>query len=138
MAKKPLNAYLAHLLTQANRQVSRQLSASGVPVDQWRLLVALDENSGATMGELAEGLALNHPTLTKIVDRMVDEALMYRLPDPHDRRKVRMFLSDKGRVLLGQHNARVHAHESEVEGAYGTADAKKLKAMLESLIKQMS
>ena len=51
------------------------------------------------MGELADAVLLNHPTLTKMIDRMVSDTLVYRVQDPNDRRKVLMFISDRGKVL---------------------------------------
>ncbi|OBZ94785.1 MarR family transcriptional regulator [Pararhizobium polonicum] len=138
MSERSLNDHLSHLLAQANRHLSRQLTAEGVSLDQWRLMKALSEAGGMTMGKLAEELALNHPTLTKLVDRMVQDALVYRVPDPNDRRKVRMFLSDKGSALLASQNKRVQDHEMKVEDNYGNEDAQRLKDMLEVFIKQIS
>jgi DNA-binding MarR family transcriptional regulator len=138
MSERSLNDHLSHLLAQANRHLSRQLTAEGVSLDQWRLMKALSEAGGMTMGKLAEELALNHPTLTKLVDRMVQDALVYRVPDPNDRRKVRMFLSDKGSALLASQNKRVQDHETKVEDNYGNEDAQRLKDMLEVFIKQIS
>lgn len=138
MQRRPLSDHLSHLLAQANRHISRQLNAEGVSLDQWRLMMALSEGGGSTMGKLAEELAINHPTLTKLVDRMVEEALAYRVPDPSDRRKVRMFLSDKGVALLESQNRRVQDHEARVEDSYGNEDAKKLRDMLDTFIKQIS
>jgi DNA-binding MarR family transcriptional regulator len=138
MADHSLNDHLAHLLTQANRHLNRQLSAEGVSIDQWRLMKVLSESGGMTMGKLAEELALNNPSVTKLVDRMVEDALVYRVPDPDDRRKVRMFLSDKGAALLASQDKRVRDHETFIEDSYGNADAQQLKALLESLIKKIS
>lgn len=138
MAERSLNDHLSHLLAQANRHLSRQLTAEGISLDQWRLMKALSESGGMTMGKLADELALNHPTLTKLVDRMVQDALVYRVPDPNDRRKVRMFLSDKGLALLAAQNKRVQDHEAKVEDSYGNEDAQRLKDMLEIFIKQIS
>ncbi|MCR6502398.1 MarR family transcriptional regulator [Shinella sp. CPCC 101442] len=137
MAERSLNDHLSHLLAQANRHLSRQLTAEGVSLDQWRLMKVLSEAGGLPMGKLAEELALNLPTLTKLVDRMVQDALVYRVPDPADRRKVRMFLSDKGAAMLASQNKRVEEHEAKVEGSYGNEDAQRLKTMLESFIKQI-
>ena len=137
MAEPTLNDHLSHLLSQANRHLSRQLTAEGVSLDQWRLMKALSQSGGMAMGKLADELVLNHPTLTKLVDRMVQDALVYRVPDATDRRKVRMFLSDKGLSLLAAQNKRVQDHEAKVEDDYGNEDAQRLKDMLETFIRQI-
>jgi hypothetical protein len=61
MSRRPLNEHLAHLVAQANRHIHRQLTAEGVSLDQWRLMMALSESGGLTMGKLAEELAEVHP-----------------------------------------------------------------------------
>jgi DNA-binding MarR family transcriptional regulator len=132
---RSLNDYLIHLLAQANRQITRQLSAEGVSLDQWRLLKYLSEADGSTMGELATGLSLNLPTLTKIVDKMVTDAQLYRVPDPNDRRKVRIFISHIGRALLERQSESVSRHQSKFED--GNEDAERLRALLESLLKRI-
>src|SRR5580704_18292159 len=78
----PITEHLAYLLAQANREINRQLesrlSQEGVPVEQWRILKVLSDGNGHSMGELAEAVLLNHPTLTKMIDRMVSDGLDYR------------------------------------------------------------
>src|SRR5580700_11203643 len=112
----PITEHLAYLLAQANREINRQLeerlAKEGVPVEQWRILKVLSDGNGRSMGELAEAVLLNHPTLTKIIDRMVSDGLLYRLQDPHDRRKVLMFCSDRGRALCQRLNSLAMSQEA--------------------------
>lgn len=126
---KPITEHLAYLLAQANREINRQLDArfrkEGVPVEQWRILKILSDGKGHSMGELAEAVLLNHPTLTKMVDRMVSESLVYRVQDADDRRKVVMFSSDRGKALTQRLNSlalRQEAHIVENCGDKATAD----------------
>ncbi|ALN74718.1 MarR family winged helix-turn-helix transcriptional regulator [Aureimonas sp. AU20] len=138
MSKRLLNDHLSHLLSQANRQMMRRLAAEGVPVDQWRVMKALSERQGLTMGAIAEELGLNAPTATKLIDRMVQDALVYRAPDPADRRRILVFLSAKGTSLLDTQSRQVSEHETWVEETYGNDDAKRLKEMLESFLQRLS
>ncbi|RLM27017.1 MarR family transcriptional regulator [Brenneria alni] len=137
MSEKPINEYLAHLLVQANRQVNRQLSLEGITLEHWRALKSISENNGLTMRELSSNLTQNFPTLTKIIDKMVSEALVYRLPDEQDRRKVRLFISDNGKAVLDKQNSRVNDHQGKLEDAYGSAEAQMLKEMLEQFLKSV-
>ena len=139
MPKEPsINGYLAHLVAQANKRINRQLSDSGVPLEQWRILRTLHDSDGMTMRELADAVSLNRPTMTKVVDKLVAEAHVYRVPDINDRRKVRIFLSDQGKALFNEHDERVNDHQLSFESNYGVEEAAKLKTMLEQLIKQIS
>src|SRR5687768_9805507 len=79
---------LVELLTVMQRRVARGLAAvladDGATIDGYRLLRALVEGEGRSMGELVAALHLPAPTLTRLVDAAVDAALVYRLPDPQD------------------------------------------------------
>jgi MarR family transcriptional regulator, organic hydroperoxide resistance regulator len=92
------------------------------------------DGNGRSMGELAQAVLLNHPTLTKIIDRMVSDGLLYRLQDPHDRRKVLMFCSDRGRALCQRLNSLAMSREAHIVENYGNKSTRELKRLLESLI----
>jgi MarR family transcriptional regulator, organic hydroperoxide resistance regulator len=137
---KPITEHLAYLLAQANREINRQLDArfrtEGVPVEQWRILKVLSDGAGHSMGELAEAVLLNHPTLTKMVDRMVSDSLVYRVQDAEDRRKVLMFSSDRGKALTQRLNSLALSQESYIAESYGNKATADLKRLLESLIEK--
>jgi DNA-binding MarR family transcriptional regulator len=134
----PITEHLAYLLAQANREINRQLEtrlrSEGVPVEQWRILKILSDGNGYSMGDLADAVLLNHPTLTKMIDRMVSDALVYRVQDPKDRRKVLMFISDRGKVLCKRLNSLAVSQEAHIVESYGDRSTNELKRLLESLI----
>lgn len=134
----PITEHLAYLLAQANREINRQLesrlSQEGVPVEQWRILKVLSDGNGHSMGDLADAVLLNHPTLTKMIDRMVSDTLVYRVQDPTDRRKVLMFVSDRGKALCKRLNSLAVRQEEHILESYGDKPTNALKRLLESLI----
>lgn len=138
MSNPPITEYLAYLLAQADRQVHRQLDArlkaAGVPVEQWRVLKVLSDANGSSMGDLADAVLMNHPTLTKIIDRMVSNALVYRRPDALDGRRVLIFLSDRGRELVAELDHMAIRHQAEIVRSYGDDKAAQLKDLLEHFI----
>ncbi|HKU95577.1 MAG TPA: MarR family transcriptional regulator [Vineibacter sp.] len=134
----PITAHLAYLLAQANREINRQLDerlrTEGVPVEQWRILKVLSDGNGRSMGDLAEAALLNHPTLTKTIDRMVSDSLVYRISDPNDRRKVLIFSSDRGKALSRRLNSLALSQEAHIVDSYGDKATMQLKRLLENLI----
>ncbi|MBS0219507.1 MAG: MarR family transcriptional regulator [Proteobacteria bacterium] len=137
---RPINEYLAYLLAQAERQLHRQLDqefrAEGVPVEQWRILKLLAEENGRPMGDLAEAALLNHPTLTKTIDRMVSGALVYRRADKSDGRRVLIFISERGRAVIQRLNKLANSHQAEIVESYGNRQAEELKRLIEGLIQR--
>jgi DNA-binding MarR family transcriptional regulator len=137
---RPISDYLAYLIAQADRQLHRRLDeefrAEGVPVEQWRILKLLAESNGRSMGELAEAALLNHPTLTKTIDRMVSQALVYRRADKADGRKVLIFISAQGRAAIERLNLLANSHQDEIVESYGGREAEELKRLIEGLIQR--
>lgn len=127
-ARRTEHAPLDRLLVQVERQVSRRMEAvltdDGLTVDQWRVLDLLADGAGRTMSAIAAAVAVPGPTLTKVVDRLVDAAAVYRLADVRDRRRVLVFLSDDGRATherLGPLVRGIAADVLAVLGADGPA-----------------
>ena len=132
-----LRAHLAYLLSEAEREVNRQLAAGlaaeGVSVEHWRIMCALSDGHGHSMSDLAEAVLMPHPTLTKAVDRLVDGALVYRRQDAADRRRVAVYLSDLGRDLVARLDRRAVEHHADVAAAFGADRTERLMRELEAL-----
>ena len=137
MTDTGLRAHLSYLLSDAERQLNRQLAAGlaaeGVGVEQWRILRALSDGHGHSMTDLAEAVLMPHPTLTKAVDRLGDEAVVYRRQDTADRRRVAVFLSGLGHDLVVRLDRRAAGHHAGVEAAFGAARTERLMRELEAL-----
>ncbi len=92
--------HLVDLIGGVNRRLEQVLAAHlkphGLSIEQYRVLKALAAHNGLPMGDLAARVLVDSPTLTKIIDKMVTSADVYRGPDPLDRRRVLVFLSAKG------------------------------------------
>ncbi|WP_419665349.1 MarR family winged helix-turn-helix transcriptional regulator [Streptomyces sp. 2-1] len=91
---------LTHLLTRAERLAARRLQAAldehGCSLDAWRVLSLLSDGEGHPMAAVAEAAFLPPPTLTKLVDQLVDQNLVYRRVDPLDRRRILAHLTPRG------------------------------------------
>jgi DNA-binding MarR family transcriptional regulator len=57
-----------------------------------------------TMGEISEALNVPLSTATRMVDALVEQGYAERLPDPHDRRVVRVTLSAEGKQVYALFN----------------------------------
>jgi DNA-binding MarR family transcriptional regulator len=132
-----LRAHLSYLLTEAERAVSRKLgaglAAEGVTIEQGRILRALSDGHGHSMTDLAEAVLMPHPTLTKAVDRLVEDAMVYRRQDTTDRRRVAVYLSDLGRSLVARLDRRAAEHHAEVSAAFGAERTERLMRELAAL-----
>jgi len=96
-----LEGHLFFWVTQVQARRDLQLAAAlepyGLRVPAWRTLASLRARERCTMNELAELTALERSTLSRTVDRMVEDDLVVRLADDRDLRVVRLALSAAGR-----------------------------------------
>ncbi|TYB46722.1 MarR family transcriptional regulator [Actinomadura chibensis] len=130
-------AELVDLLTRTQRALARGLGAlldeEGMSVEQWRVLRALAHADDVSMGELAVVVEIPHPTLTRLVDSLVDSAFLYRTHSARDRRRVSVHVSELGRAKLTRLDALARAHERSLAERYGFETVHDLSALLSRL-----
>src|SRR5262249_39067877 len=81
------------------RQVERAITPLDLSMPQYRVLALLADGSTAA-SVLAQQLAVRPPSVTAVVDGLVARALVERSPDPLDRRRLTLTLTDEGARLL--------------------------------------
>ena len=74
---------------------------------QWAVLLRLERREGLKQSDLAEDLDIQPITLTRLVDRLCDNGLIERRPDPNDRRAKRLYLTPAARPLLDRISVQV-------------------------------
>jgi len=75
---------------------------SGLTPRQHQALLAIRGGPGGTLhvGELAERLLLKPHSASELVQRMVEQGLVRRATDAHDKRQVVLALSQRGDAIL--------------------------------------
>lgn len=130
---------LSHLVARVNRRIegslSQRLKAEGLSLEHYRILAALVEEDGRTMSDLASWAMVDPPTMTKMIDRLVASGCVFRAPDPDDRRKVLVFISDVGRSVYKAAEAPAMAFEEELGNVLPAVDRAELTRLLQNLLK---
>jgi DNA-binding MarR family transcriptional regulator len=126
MVASDVDPFLPDLLSRVEREVTRRLTAllaaEGCTIEQWRVLSLLARTGGRPMTAIAQATLMPAPTLTKRVDRMVADGLVYRRVDVDDRRRVLLLLAPRGQVahdrlvpLVAQELTRIAAQAPGVD-----------------------
>lgn len=130
--------YLLYLLAAASDGVSAEFHARvrqrGVRVPEWRILACLADEDGQMVTQLAALALMEQSRLTKIVDQMADKKLVTRRSDQRDRRRVRVFLTAKGRKLALELIEEARAHEAGIIDQISPAQAAVLKGVLARIV----
>jgi MarR family transcriptional regulator, organic hydroperoxide resistance regulator len=104
---KPSNfvdEYLLYQLASASHFLSddfhRQVKANGVKIHVWRVLACVVDQPGLMLTSLSKLVLYEQSRLTKIIDQMVDEGLVVKKAVAGDRRKIAIFITEKGRGVV--------------------------------------
>lgn len=93
---------ISQINQMTSRVIDRLIAENGTDAfsaAQGKVLSVLWDHDGIIIQELAGRTGLAQNTLTSMLDRLEKADLCERRPDPSDRRKTRICLSEKGRTL---------------------------------------
>lgn len=125
-------------ITRAIDRYSKVLAREhGVTVPQLVCLRQLERTEGATLGELADAVSLSSATVSGILARLVDHGLVERRRGNRDRRRVRAYLTKRGRDLIRR--APTPLQDSLIERLRGLDDASRAEmvSVLETVVDMM-
>ena len=130
MSGEELTLLLGEVERRVTRRLAQVLAHHDCTVERWRTLAVLDGGESRRMSDLAEVAQLPPASLTRLIDGMVADNLVYRKADPRDRRGVRVHVTPRGRRLYRQLSERIHA---ENEAIFGDVDHGEVAELAESL-----
>jgi DNA-binding MarR family transcriptional regulator len=104
--------YALRVFLRFSEQAARH---AGLAPTQHQLLLAIrgwdGPDTGPTIGDIAQHLQLQHHSVVELVNRAVMADLVTRLPDPDDRRRQRLALTDRSARQIATLSA---AHRDEL------------------------
>ncbi|MEV4420544.1 MarR family transcriptional regulator [Patulibacter sp. NPDC049589] len=104
---------LNHLALRANRLVAARIEHGGRRGD-YAVLASLEETGPASQAELARRLAIDRGDLVGLLNRLHDERLAERRPDPDDRRRNVVTITAAGRRALAVLERDVEAAQDDL------------------------
>ena len=110
----------------------------GVHEGQQFILRRLWTKDGQTPGEIAKGLGLATPTVTRAATRMEAAGLLRREPHPGDRRLVRLMLTDRGRALEDVIGTETDRLTERALASFGQADRQRVVRALGTIRRNLT
>jgi DNA-binding MarR family transcriptional regulator len=104
------------------RHLELALAEPEITSAQYRLLVQLAQGAEASTS-LAKKLAVSPPSVTTVVDGLVQRGAVERTPSEEDRRRISLALTDVGRQLLARAETAVSERFAEIADTLGDAEA---------------
>jgi DNA-binding MarR family transcriptional regulator len=91
---------LSRLGARVRQAFADDLAAHGVRPAQYGLLAVLEEQGSAPQQLLGDAMSISRSNMVALVDELEARALVVRRPDPGDRRRHAVQLTDEGRRLV--------------------------------------
>ena len=97
--KEPLGFVIYRTALALKSALQRFFKEHGfeITVEQWAIIRHLWEEDGLSQREIAEKTSKDKPNITRMVDALEQKRLVFRQPDPRDRRKYCIYLTKEGK-----------------------------------------
>lgn len=103
-----------------------QANNAEITVDQWVVLQLLERESGLNQLDIAARSFKDAPTITRMLDLLEQKGLLLRLPDPSDRRKFIVEISEEGLTLIKRLKGAVRSFRETSYKGIDTMEMEKL------------
>ncbi len=103
-----LSGYMGRMEEEARDQYNFK----DLTVTQMHYLETISELENPNLTELAAALKLTKPTVTVLIDKLMEKDLVYRVQSDADRRSSHLHLTEKGKLINEMHG---YAHRRMVE-----------------------
>ena len=106
-----------------NSRLTKRFAQAGIDLtaEQWGAMLLLWNEDGRKQQEIAQGLALEKSTVSRLIDGLEKHGFAIRTQDPDDSRQKLIVLTDKGREMRDE-SVQI-AHSLLAEAQSGITDA---------------
>ena len=106
---------VARVARRWRKMLDERLKDLGVTQARWSTMVYLEKGGeGLTQRELASLMAIENPTLVRLLDSLEQQNLIERRPCPNDRRARRLHLTNAGRAFMDDLSERAEVLREEM------------------------
>jgi DNA-binding MarR family transcriptional regulator len=135
-----IHDYLGYLLGQANHALFKDFEAAvreaGLGSLEWRVLATLSDQAPMSIGQLAQEVLSQQPTVTKLVQRLEASAWVALMDDPKDQRRTLVQITSAGQRKVSPLIEQSREHEDRALSGLSASDITQLKAQLRRLAQQ--
>jgi len=110
----------------------------GINFSQAQILSMLSEPGSLSMSDISYRLGTAKPNVVPLVDDLIEDRLVARVRDTHDRRVVHIVLLDAGRVKLAAIRAGIGEQAQQWAGIVDAADMREMADSLARLNRLLS
>ena len=115
------------------REHLRKHGARILSVPQFRTLLFLSRHRGTSLSDVAEHIGLTLPSMSTLIDGLVDRNYAVRRTDPGDRRRMTLTLTERGEATLQSARQATQAYLGEQLNRLTETDRKTIVTAMQIL-----
>lgn len=115
------------------RAAMRRYRAGDLSVPQFRTLLFIRRNPGASLSDVAEHLGLTPPSASTKIDGLVSRGLVKRRESKNDRRRIQLTLTNAGEAMLARAGQETQAHLAERLAVLSETEIEQIVRAMQSL-----
>ena len=101
-ASPSLSQQFVEIMVLLHNNFGRQTQVP-LPLNQFGVLCALMDTQGLAIIDLSRQLNISKQQMTNVIEKLLTAGYVSKNPDPKDRRRFVVTISDKGEKLLAEH-----------------------------------
>ncbi|MGV1100217.1 MarR family winged helix-turn-helix transcriptional regulator [Thiovibrio sp. JS02] len=113
------------------------VKGSGLSPAQMHTIEIVGHSGRLRMKELAKKMGVTTGTLTVMVDRLEQQALLKRVPHEQDRRSFLITLTEKGQRFFGEHHQYHLQLTEEIAASLSDPEQEQFSAILEKILQRL-
>jgi DNA-binding MarR family transcriptional regulator len=135
-----LNTAISIFVRRSMQNYFRYVKECGLSMSQVSALFFLYRKGSSGVSDIGEEMGVTSAAASQMLDRLVQQSLISRSEDPHDRRLKQIVLTDKGRRTLDVFRENLHARHGgwvdELAASLSPAEQEQVEAALIILIEK--
>ncbi len=126
-----LSAYMGRMEEEAKEQYNfKELTLT-----QMHYLEMISELANPNLTELAAAMKLTKPTITVLVDKLIEKELVYKVQSDADRRNTHLHLTERGKLINRMHEYAHRKIAEQIEKKIDADEMAQLTMLLEKIMK---
>ena len=134
-----LNTTVAIFVRRSMQNYVRYIKGSGLSMSQVSTMFFLYRKGCSGVSDIGEEMGVTSAAASQMLDRLVQQGLILRSEDPHDRRLKQIVLTEKGCDTLEIFRENLHARHAwidELAAKLSPAEQEQVEAALKILIEK--
>jgi len=125
-----LSAYMGRMEEEAKEQYNfKELTLT-----QMHYLEMISELENPNLTELAAAMKLTKPTVTVLVDKLIEKGLAYKVQSDADRRSTHLHMTERGKLINQMHEYAHRRIAEEIEKRINADEIDQLTGLLKKII----